>query len=208
MLKAVIFDMDGVLVDSHDAWFELVNFLLKGLGRNQINLDTFDKDIWGIPIIDKGAEKFGIDKKEAFKILSDPKVIEMLAIKTKIFDGALLALESIKINYKLCVVTNTNRVLVETVLEHADMLNYFDAIVSTEDVKTAKPAPDGILRACELLKVKPSEAIYVGDLPVDVQAGKAAGVKTIAIEPTKGADFSVKSVKELPALLEKNFKGK
>ena len=193
MLKAVIFDMDGVLLDSFEAWFNLNNMLLLKTDQKEITEEVFDKEHWGIPL----------EKKEIEALTEDEKSIEAFARNIKIFDGSLLTLDKLKGEYKLGLVTSTPRVLVEVVLEHSDMIKYFDAIIALEDAKNPKPAPDGILKACELLKVKPSEAVYVGDLPVDVEAGKAAGVKTIAIKPTQGADFSIGSVKELPALLEK-----
>lgn len=198
MLKAIIFDMDGVLLDSHDAWFELNNQLLVRTDQGAITRDVFDKKHWGIPL----------EKEEIKALTNDEKSIEAFARSIKIFDGSLLTLDRLKGKYKIGLVTSTPRSMVDVVLEHSDMINYFDATVALEDVKKPKPAPDGVLKACKLLGVKPNEAIFLGDLSVDVQAGKAAGVKTVAIKPTQGADFSIKSVKELPALLEKNFKGK
>lgn len=197
MLKAVIFDMDGVLLDSHDTWFELNNQLLMRTGEKEITRAEFDKKHWGVPL----------EKEEIEALTGDEKSVEAFARSIKIFDGSLLTLDKLKGRYKLGLVTSTPRILVDVVLEHSDMIQYFDAIIALEDAKP-KPSPDGVLQACKLLSVKPNEAIFLGDLPVDVEAGKAAGVKTIAIAPTQGADFSIGSVKELPTLLEKNFKGK
>ncbi len=193
MLKAVIFDMDGVLLDSFEAWYKLNSVLLLRMGKKEITQEAFYKNQWGVPL----------EKKEIEALKNDQKSIETFARSIKIFDGSLLTLDKLKCDYKIGLVTSTPRILVDVVLEHSDMIQYFDAIIALEDAKNPKPAPDGVLQACKLLGVKPDEAIFLGDLPVDVEAGKAAGVKTIAIKPTQGADFSIGSVKELPALLEK-----
>ncbi len=79
----------------------------------------------------------------------------------------------------------------------------FDAIVGAEDVKQEKPAPDMILLACKRVGVTPDEAVYVGDLPEDVEAGRGAGVKVVVavngpdLSAREAADFALNTIADM-----------
>jgi HAD superfamily hydrolase (TIGR01509 family) len=101
---------------------------------------------------------------------------------------------------KLGVATNGQRAITEEALKRLDASGLFDVVLGADDVKNAKPAPDMILCACERLGFKPEEAVYVGDQPTDVAAGRAAGCcATIAVglEVASLSDFAACSVADI-----------
>jgi len=81
----------------------------------------------------------------------------------------------------LGLVTSKRRQGVERGLRHVDLEDCFAAIVAGDEVELAKPHPEPVLRALELLGVEPAAAIFVGDSPHDMASGRAAGVHTVAV---------------------------
>jgi pyrophosphatase PpaX len=82
---------------------------------------------------------------------------------------------------KLGIVTAKRRATVALAFDVLPLEHLFDVVVATDEVARAKPHPDGILRALELLDSTPQEAVYVGDAPFDIQSAKAAGAGSIAV---------------------------
>jgi pyrophosphatase PpaX len=98
-------------------------------------------------------------------------------------------------------------------LAHVGLERLMDAVISAESTKRNKPHPEPVLLACERLGVSPADALFVGDSPHDVEAGKAAGVRTVAalwgffprIElEAAGADYFLHDIAELPGLVERS----
>ena len=92
-------------------------------------------------------------------------------------------------SHVLGVVTNSRRGHVAPVLERWELASHFDVFVAIEDVANGKPHPEPIERALELLRIPASNAWMIGDSLVDIHAGKAAGVKTIAFSPPENHPF-------------------
>ncbi|MFX0028085.1 MAG: HAD family hydrolase [Candidatus Hermodarchaeota archaeon] len=82
---------------------------------------------------------------------------------------------------KLAILTNNKSQYAEEVLEKFNLTKYFDTIIGFNEVSEVKPSPEGILKIIEKWKVKPSEAIFIGDMTTDVDAGKSANVKMICV---------------------------
>lgn len=191
MIKSVIFDLDGTLVDSLDALWGAFND-----GVAAFHLPPVTRDVlmgWmnrGTPLADILTGTYtglsgGAD-------LARPADI-MLAIKeqylarcteeTVLEDGAAALLARLKERpLKLGVVTSRT-VAVQKVwaeLERLHIGGMVDAVVTAADLPR-KPAPDGVLACLKQLAVAPGEALLVGDSRADIRAGKAAGVRTVAI---------------------------
>lgn len=90
-----------------------------------------------------------------------------------------------KIQMKIALISNTPGKILNLVLKHHKIKRYFDVIVTIDDVKKGKPAPDMVLKACRMLKVKPKNTILIGDTKNDMIAGKRAGCITVGYK-TKG----------------------
>ena len=180
-LKAILFDLDGVILDSFDAWYSVFNHVRKDLNLNAISKEEFRKKVWG-GSVDVDAKNYfkNKDVKEIEKMYKT--LISKYTHKTKLLPNAKNILKNIKKkNIKIGLVTNTFRKPVLDALKFHKIENYFDAIATVDDVKRAKPYPDSIIKLCEKLKVMPDEAIVVGDTKNDYKAGKSAGCLVIGL---------------------------
>ncbi len=183
-MKAVIFDMDGTLIDSMKLILKSVNIAFKHVGLPEISPDMLGT-IAGRPLAEilkmlkQDIDAESIRKceeifKEVYRTMSAvemhvfPKVKETLAW---LHNKRIL----------LAVVSTTSEQLIERELKRFEFEKFFHVIIGRESVQNFKPSPEGILKALTLLEVRPDETVFVGDSPMDVKAGKKANVKTIAV---------------------------
>ena len=198
-LKAIIFDLDGVIINSFDAWLHVFNKTRRHFKLKELTKEEFRRKAWG-KILDTELKKNFPDKnikeiKDQYKAL-----IAKSIDKIKLLPGSKdVLLEIKKKNIRIGLVTNNFRKPVKKILELHKIGKYFDAIVAEEDVEMPKPYPDGILKACKKLNVQPDEIIYVGDRENDYKAGKAAGAFVVGLN-TKG-DLIISQLKDLLQLL-------
>ena len=184
--RAVLFDLDGTLVDSAPDLAMAVNKML-----HQLNLPEAPEPLIG-KWIGKGAELL---VQKALAYAEAPERYEhgfSLFIQhyeacngkhAKPFAGILKGLQHLKASKIPCwVVTNKIMVFTTPLLEQLEMAHYFEGIVAGDCVAQKKPYPDSILLACEKLCVSPSEVLMVGDSKNDVLAAKAAGCPVIAVD--------------------------
>ena len=97
------------------------------------------------------------------------------------------------------MITNSSRAIVSKTLKRFNIKKYFDVIVTMDDVKRRKPAPDMALRACRILNVDAKDAIMIGDTKNDMLAGKSAGCMTVGFK-IKG-DYKINSLDEIFSLI-------
>jgi HAD superfamily hydrolase (TIGR01509 family) len=172
MKKAILFDLDGVLVDTYEVWFELLNEVARRHGYAPISADAY-KQSWG-----QGIE---VDVSLYYKRHTVEQIRDEYARyygdflhHLKVIEGAEQTLRSIKL--PKAVITNSPIGLARRALGLAKLDVHFQTVVGCDEVPRSKPAPDGVLEACRRLGVKPSEALLVGDSRFDEGAAKAAGV--------------------------------
>lgn len=183
MIKAVIFDMDGVLVDSMpyhaDAW---------KIVFGEIGIHIRREDIYDIEgsnhegIIRLVFEKAGrIPEPEDFLRLARKKR-EVFARRNKVtvFDGIHECLNFLKNRCLLGVVSGSDKAVVFELLERF-FPNTFDAIVTGNDVKQGKPSPEPYLKAVGMLKLEKDECIVIENAPLGVESAKRAGLFCIGI---------------------------
>lgn len=124
-----------------------------------------------------------------------------------LFDGVEDSLRGLKRGgVKLAIATNDRRTDAEETMASIGVLDLFDAVVGANDVDDPKPSPEMLLLACERCACPPSRAVYVGDLPSDMEAGRSAGMKAVfavhsGLDPSSGlveqADFVIESVSRI-----------
>ena len=153
-VKAVLFDLDGVLVDSKKAWFRVINDACRHFGFKHVQKEQFEKR-FGAPIEDDVKFLFRgrtIKEVEAFYNSDFGKRAKYV----KLFPQSKIVLKKLK-NRKVKreLISNTATLIVSAVLRRFGLKKCFNVVVTMDDVKRRKPAPDMVLKACKMLKVKP-----------------------------------------------------
>jgi len=185
MIKGVIYDMDGVLVDSEPLYHEFEYMFFKNLGAN-VTVDYFDKYV-GCSLentINGVCADFNITtipKESIMKIFSKgAELIYSDNPKLHMCEGVVDWLEFFKSNnYPLIVASSTYREKVEISLDRFNLKQYFAKYICGDEVKKAKPDPEIFLKACEELNLKPSECLVIEDSENGIKAAKEAGCLAI-----------------------------
>ena len=181
-----LFDMDGVLVDSKDAWFSAFNEI-GGISREE-----FENRYWGRDL-QKNIEELDTSRKKLCSRIF-PKHLSCID-KIEGVEEVLTALDG-----PIALITNTTSKCTREILSGYGLDKYFDAMITSDQVEEGKPHPSMVRKALEELGAEPSQSIVIGDSPHDMKAGSNAGCITIGIG-IKG-DFRIESIRELPGLLE------
>ena len=185
-LKAILFDKDGVLIDSFESCFTSFNETLTHYSRKIIPREHYLENYWGNKAENNLQILFEQEKQEKMKRIIDHYASRREANihLTEIYGNTVPILKKLENSYKLGIVTNTSNDLTMAILKKLNLLDYFDTVV-TGDMGTPKPAPDLILKACKRLNVTVEQAVFIGDTEADVKAGKTAQIQTliIAVKP-------------------------
>lgn len=189
MIKAIIFDMDGLMIDSERVTFECYQEILKGM--NLTMDEEFYKTLLGKPIkgiyqrfYDVYGNDFPIEDviKDVHALMAQRFETEGVPVKT----GLKSLLEYLKTNnYKTIVATSSNRDRVDTILAQAQITDYFDDSICGDEVTKGKPNPEVFLKSCQKLGVSVDEAIVLEDSEAGIQASYDAGIKVICIPDMK-----------------------
>lgn len=181
MIKLVIFDLDGTLMDAYPAVIRSINYTLNKLGFPKRDPDTIRRSVgWGDSGLLKGFIKDS-DLKKALAIYR-PHHARALRTGTKLLPGAKAVLNQLrKKGYLLAVASNRPTRFSLIALKYLKVKKYFDYILCADKVKKGKPSPILLRQIVKRFSLKPREALYVGDMDIDVIAGKRAGIKTIAV---------------------------
>ena len=208
MINAVIFDLDGVLIDSEPLHCLADNQLLKDLGIDtpENYFDRFtgltDSAMWGAIKTDYLITK-SIDE---LKLMQVPIKLKLLQEGDyKAISGTVELLEEIKKRHlPIAIASSSPRRFIEAVVQKIGIAQYIVTIVSGEEVEQSKPEPDIFLKAARLLNVNPSECLVVEDSKSGTIAAKKAGMKCIGYQNLNSgnqdlseADFIVNDIKEI-----------
>lgn len=210
MIKTVIFDFDGVIVDSYEATIYYMQKTLRHFNKKVPQKKDFDK-LLGLKTKDiLRALLPNIKEKELDKIYEYSKEESFKAVSRIILiNGAKNILEQLANSYKLGVASSRGKRTIDALLDKFKLRFYFKSIISREDTTCHKPHPESILKTLSQLKMKAKEAVYVGDMEEDVLAAKAAGVISIFVKHKRKenykADFSVKNITKIPKVLNEIF---
>ncbi len=205
MIKAVIFDIDGVLLDSFEANLIFYQNLFTKFGYGAPSREEFPKyfhrAMWDvIKAITRLEDDVEIKKLwDAGKGRDIPYPTELLTMP----EGSHEVLEELSKKYLLGIVTSRVRTSVFEAPQLKKLKHLFKTAVAYEDTKEHKPDPEPLLLAAKNLNVLPRECVYVGDVENDLIAGHAAGMKVIIYSKNsvEKADAQTTSFKELPRLI-------
>ena len=196
-VKAILFDLDGVLVNSEDAWYHTYNDMIATYGIKAISRKEFSK-IFGNTVEKNAKSVINITAKDANRL-----AIKYFAKNRKyvtVFPKSIDILEKLSDSkLKIALITNTPKRILMHTLKHYKLKKYFKAIVTVDDVKRGKPAPDMVIKACRILKVNPKNTILIGDSKNDMAAGRRAGC--ISVGYGINGDYKISSLKEILGML-------
>ncbi|MBI4135427.1 HAD family hydrolase [Candidatus Uhrbacteria bacterium] len=202
MITAVLFDIDGVLLDSFEANLKFYQDLMQASGYRPPTREEFPElfhlALWdGIKILTKSPDEKEIERIwEMGRTKQVPYQFELLKTPA----GAEETIKTLAQSYYLGIVTSRVRENIYSVPSLAALRAYFKVAISYQDTKRHKPDPEPLLLAASRLNAAPENAVYIGDVENDVKAGKAAGMKVIIYSKNaiNGADACITSFAELP----------
>ena len=183
LIAAVIFDLDGVLIDSEQVWAAAREELVRErsghwrsdatremMGMSSPEWSRYMHDVLGVPM---APEQIAEEVVERLRALYRERL--------PLLPGAREAVTSLASRWPLGLASSANRPIVEEVLDLADLRELFAATVSAEEVARGKPAPDVYIEAAARLAVVPSECVAVEDSTNGLRAAAAAGMRLIAV---------------------------
>ena len=190
---AVIFDLDGLLLDTEPGWRRAESELLRRHGDTFTAADAAAS--LGTPVdtvIERYATRLGMGDEGRAELLVELMDLARLEYAGPIpfRAGAAELLRALRGRVALGVASNTPRGLVGQALESAALTGSFDAVVTADDVPRPKPAPDVYLEACRRLGVVPSTAVALEDSAVGISAARMAGLTVIAVPESSVVDTS------------------
>lgn len=205
MIKAIIFDIDGVLLDSFEANLKFFQDLMNNTGYRPPTREEFPA-IFHLSMMDAIKTLTKSNSEEEIK-----RIWEMGRSREVGYDLGLLAMpegaekvvEVLSKNYQLGIVTSRIKESVYESPKLAKLKKYFKVTVSYEDTTNHKPHPEPLLLAAQKLGVESEECIYIGDVENDIKAARTAGMKVIIYSKNNfpQADICTTSFIELPELI-------
>jgi HAD superfamily hydrolase (TIGR01509 family) len=191
--RAVVFDMDGLLLETEVLWQRAEARLFERHGAEF----TFDDKltVMGTSAAFTGeffARRLGQSADRAASLIREVSdlMLEELQAEVDARPGALELVNRLRGRVPLGLASNSPRFLVDAALRSAGFSEAFDAVVSSDDVARPKPAPDLYLLACERLRVPPADALALEDTTSGIAAAKAAGMACFAVPQFAETDVS------------------
>ena len=183
MIEAVVFDLDGVIVDSEQVWDDVRERLARE--RSAAWHDRAQADMMGMSSPEWSRymhDELGLPESPAE--INDEVVRRMLARYCEdlpLIEGAVDAVRRLAGAFTLAVASSSNRPLIEAVLEGAGIAELFAVVVSSEEVERGKPAPDVYLEAARRLRVEFGRCAAVEDSSNGIRSAHAAGMRVLAL---------------------------
>ncbi len=206
-IKAILFDMDGVLIDAKDWHYEALNKAL-GLFGLEISrydhLHTFD----GLPTkvkLKMLSEQYYLPEQlhSFINQMKQKYTMEMVAERCKPMFHHEYALSYLKAQgYKIAVCSNSVRATIENMMKKSELIQYVDLIVSNEDVTKSKPDPEMYCTAISKFGYTPRECLVIEDNPNGIAAGKASGAFVLPVATVY--DVNYENIKNMIERCEKN----
>ncbi len=214
MIKGVVFDLDGVLIDSPKIYFKVMKDFLQNH-----DLEVTDRVVSNFISLSLKDEFLELTKKYSIDVSFDDFLKETLEKSLAISKKELTVCVGVKElladlkekNFLLAVASNNNKRTIDFVFEKFGFSDFFSTVVTGEDVVHGKPHPEIYLNAVQFLGVKPFECVGIEDTLIGVRSVKAAGLKCIAVPNSFAGHVSFQEadlvVKELTDLNSKRIIG-
>lgn len=196
MIKAIVFDLDGVLIDATEWHYEALNEALKIFGYKigaEEHLSTYN----GLPTLEKlklmsERKELPVGLHEIIRVMkrkfTDEKVSQLC---NPSHEKQIMLTNLKKKGYKLVCASNAQKYSVMNMLRNADIEHFFDLIMGNDEGYKPKPEPDIYLAMFKKLKIKPNEAIIIEDASHGIEAAKRSGAKVIAVRGYEDVNLSL-----------------
>ncbi|HAL45555.1 MAG: hypothetical protein A2Y12_07120 [Planctomycetes bacterium GWF2_42_9] len=206
--KAIIFDLDGTLVNSLEDLAEAANFALACFGQQTHEVEAFRQMVGDgtRTLMSRALPSDRQDLIEQTLLKMREKYIEICLNKTRPYDGLPKVLAELKNRgVKMAVLTNKDQKMAEKIVTHF-FDQYFMIIRGTINAVPLKPDPKAVLEILNQMNVKPENAAFVGDSNIDIRTAQAAGITGIGVNwgfrgekelKEAGADYTIDEPKAL-----------
>jgi HAD superfamily hydrolase (TIGR01509 family) len=182
-IEAVIFDLDGVLVDSEHVWDEVREELARERGGRWH--DRAQADMMGMSSVEWSRYMHDVIGLAESPEEIDAEVVRRMqaryAEELPLVEGGVEAVRRLAADFRLGLASSSNRPIIAAVLEQAGIAELFQATVSSEEVARGKPAPDVYLETARRLGVPPERCVAIEDSANGIRSASAAGMRTVAI---------------------------
>lgn len=180
-IRAIVFDLDGTLVDSFEAIHHSLVAAMTSLGLPPWDLETTVRHVGrGVDFLVESAVGPAL-KERALEIFRADYAEACLA-RTRLLPTVSDTLPRLaRSGYALAVATNKPFAFTRSILDHLGVAPYFRCVLGPEQVARPKPAPDMLQAILASLEVHPSQCLYVGDMPLDVETAAHAGVSCVLV---------------------------
>ena len=201
MVKAVIFDMDGVIVDSEPIHFESDRMTMKHYGKYITDeelsryVGVSNPDMWA-----ELREKYQLEAtvEELLETQFSYKKLLIGDRKLEPIDGIRELLEQLKGGeVRIGLASSSSREFIEFMLSNLGLAGYFEVVISGEEVQRGKPFPDIFLKAAQGLGVEPSDCMVIEDSGHGVKAAKRAGMRCVGFVSPNSAKQDLSSADEV-----------
>ena len=195
MIKAVIFDLDGVIIDSEGTWFQAGKELCAEYGHD------YDMELYRKVMGGNGAKaiKEGLNLDDSAEIVKNKFMEKFLFLLKrngiKKMGGIDALLEKAKKDFVLALASSAPIRSIDFIIDELKIRGYFSVVMSGEHVKNSKPEPDIFLVTAEKLGIKPDECMVIEDSPNGIRAAKDAGMKCIALKHPYVAEDDIRVAK-------------
>ena len=214
MIEAVIFDMDGLLVDSEPLWFRARVDLLQQHGAtwteaDQLSMAGVHTDVWVQAV--HGKLGGGLSDEQVLEEIVASMVRYYEAGEVPILPGAGEAIAACAERYRVGLASGSPQRLIEAGLRGAGWTGYFECLISGDELEHGKPAPDIYLEIMRRMQLDPGTTAVVEDSGAGIKSGKAAGTFVVAVpnqHTNPGSDVlalaeaCISTLHELPGVLE------
>jgi HAD superfamily hydrolase (TIGR01509 family) len=182
-VEAVVFDLDGVILDTEELWDEVREGLARERGGRWS--DRAQADMMGMSSPEWSAYMHDVvglaEPPEEINREVVARMLDRYAERLPLIDGAVEAVERIAAGWPLGLASSSNRELIDRALEVSGLARRFRATVSSEEVSRGKPAPDVYLEAARRLGVEPTACAAIEDSANGIRSANAAGMRVVAI---------------------------
>ncbi|MBI5633519.1 MAG: HAD-IA family hydrolase [Nitrospirae bacterium] len=209
MIKLIIFDLDGTLVDSSVDLTNALNYAIEPCGIEKLTAKQ-TKGLVGEGITKLIEDLLGPDRCDVHSLTLDRFMSyysDHLVDFTVPYSGVVDTLKDLS-SFRKAVVSNKRESLSKAVLGDLGLLRYFDLVLGSDSVGEKKPSPKPLMKVMEALSCRPSDTVIVGDSNFDIEAGRAAGTLTCAVtygyrdaRLLKNADMHIDCFHDLLGLL-------